>query len=304
EVFSSCYMNQKAIPIVWIVDSVRSVFIGYPSGYKGYKLYDPIAKKIFISRDVTFVESEFSFQQSSKTSSTIVDIFPDVVMPLFLPDVTPSSSSPATNVEPQLQQVSASSQAIPTTEPRRTSRPSRPPPYLKDYQCHNVYHMNFKHLSQPHCAFIANVAAIPEPAFFHQALSLSSPLRHCAVASQLLAVVAIPWRHHLVPLLLTVAAHLPPAVGPSLLSRTTPRPRCSVAQLLALAAQLAQLRFTKGSTAQWLFSSKVYAVPHLMSFKVSQDEKPFDSTLKFPAPEQVSHYLPSLSLSLNSSEID
>ncbi|QHN99197.1 uncharacterized protein DS421_13g395800 [Arachis hypogaea] len=41
-----------------------------------------------------------------------------------------------------------------------------------------------------------------------------------------------------------------------------------------------------------------------MSFKVSQDEKPFDSTLKFPAPEQVSHYLPSLSLSLNSSEID
>ncbi|XP_057750341.1 protein TIFY 6A isoform X1 [Arachis stenosperma] len=43
--------------------------------------------------------------------------------------------------------------------------------------------------------------------------------------------------------------------------------------------------FTKGSTAQWLFSSKVSAVPHLMSFKVSQDEKPFDSTLKFPAPE-------------------
>ncbi|XLR27546.1 uncharacterized protein LOC110263786 [Arachis ipaensis] len=43
--------------------------------------------------------------------------------------------------------------------------------------------------------------------------------------------------------------------------------------------------FTKGSTAQWLFSSKVSAVPHLMSFRVSQDEKPFDSTLKFPAPE-------------------
>ncbi|XLS44954.1 hypothetical protein HN51_001819, partial [Arachis hypogaea] len=63
--------------------------------------------------------------------------------------------------------------------------------------------------------------------------------------------------------------------------------------------------FTKGSTAQWLFSSKVFAVPHLMSFKVSQDEKPFDSTLKFPAPElQVSHYLPSLSLSLYSSKID
>ncbi|MED6204450.1 hypothetical protein PIB30_009463 [Stylosanthes scabra] len=41
--------------------------------------------------------------------------------------------------------------------------------------------------------------------------------------------------------------------------------------------------FSKGSTAQWVFSSKVSAVPHLMSFKVSQDDKPFDSTQNCPA---------------------
>ncbi|KAJ1437889.1 Tify domain [Sesbania bispinosa] len=33
------------------------------------------------------------------------------------------------------------------------------------------------------------------------------------------------------------------------------------------------LCFTKGSAAQWPFSNKVSAVPHLMSFKVSQDDK-------------------------------
>ncbi|MED6180512.1 hypothetical protein PIB30_011029 [Stylosanthes scabra] len=43
--------------------------------------------------------------------------------------------------------------------------------------------------------------------------------------------------------------------------------------------------FSKGSTPQWFFSSKVSAVPQLMSFKVSQDDKPFDSTQKCPAPE-------------------
>ncbi|XLT46133.1 hypothetical protein HN873_038737 [Arachis hypogaea] len=143
EVFSSCYMNQKTILSAWIVDS------------------DKNSKQVIGRGDE--VDDLFALQSPSlmhalslDTSSTIVDIFPDVVMPLCLPDVTPSSSSPATNVEPQLQQVPASSQAIPTTEPRRTSRPSRPPPYLKDYQCHNVYHMNFKYLSQPRCAFIAN----------------------------------------------------------------------------------------------------------------------------------------------------
>lgn len=49
--------------------------------------------------------------------------------------------------------------------------------------------------------------------------------------------------------------------------------------------------FTKGSAAQWLYSNKVSAVPHLMSFKVYQNDKTknmvtnlspdaFDSSLK------------------------
>ena len=38
--------------------STRSLFIGYPDGYKGYKLYDPNIRKVFISRDVVFDENK------------------------------------------------------------------------------------------------------------------------------------------------------------------------------------------------------------------------------------------------------
>ena len=37
--------------------STKMVFVGYESGTKGYRVYDPVAKKLHISRDVIFEES-------------------------------------------------------------------------------------------------------------------------------------------------------------------------------------------------------------------------------------------------------
>ena len=45
--------------------AVPAVFVGYPRGYKGYKLYSLDTKKFFVSRDVVFHESIFPFQTIS-----------------------------------------------------------------------------------------------------------------------------------------------------------------------------------------------------------------------------------------------
>ena len=40
--------------------SVKCVFVGYPNQSKGYKLYEPSTGKMLRSRDVIFIENEFS----------------------------------------------------------------------------------------------------------------------------------------------------------------------------------------------------------------------------------------------------
>ena len=38
--------------------AVKCVFVGYASTQKGYKCWDPIGKRLFVSMDVTFREEE------------------------------------------------------------------------------------------------------------------------------------------------------------------------------------------------------------------------------------------------------
>lgn len=45
--------------------ATKCIFLGYPPGYKGYKVLDLETNKVFISRNVTFHESIFSFQNQS-----------------------------------------------------------------------------------------------------------------------------------------------------------------------------------------------------------------------------------------------
>ena len=55
------------------------VFVGYPRGFKGYRLYDISKRIFFISRDVIFHETIFPFHVVSH--STQPDLFPDLVIP-------------------------------------------------------------------------------------------------------------------------------------------------------------------------------------------------------------------------------
>jgi hypothetical protein len=38
--------------------SIKMIFVGYETGTKGYRVYDPVTKKLHISRDVIFEESK------------------------------------------------------------------------------------------------------------------------------------------------------------------------------------------------------------------------------------------------------
>ena len=56
------------------------VFIRYPKGYKGYKVYDLVTKKFQISRDIVFYDHIFPFKQKTHTHQT--DNFLDTIIPI------------------------------------------------------------------------------------------------------------------------------------------------------------------------------------------------------------------------------
>ena len=168
------------------------VFFGYPSGIKGYRLYDIQTKQIFISRDVIFHEDVFPFH-TLVSSKNLIDPFPDLVLPHSGLDVPPahfiSPSSSVTQAEFEatdsvqdvhvtpLTDTTATSTVIPA---RKSTRPVKPPSYLRDYHCSLVSHKTLpnstssyplsKFLSASHRVFVSVVSSHFEPQFFHQAV--------------------------------------------------------------------------------------------------------------------------------------
>ena len=134
------------------------VFIGYPQGVKGYKLYDINEKQFFISRNVVFHETIFPFHKLNHDTDQI-DPFSQLVLPnsdvlhdssLF--DYPTVSSTDSISQEEQLDASTVSDTIdhdstipmdIPVQEdthivPRRSTRPTRTPAHLKDFECYSV----------------------------------------------------------------------------------------------------------------------------------------------------------------------
>ena len=62
--------------------SRKSIFVGYPEGVKGFKLYDPVTHKFIRSRDVIFLEKsfhDFDVNNSSNSDDRANDDFPTVI---------------------------------------------------------------------------------------------------------------------------------------------------------------------------------------------------------------------------------
>ena len=155
--------------------AIICVFIGYPFGMKGYKLFDLSTKKFFVSKDVTFHEHIFPFYSStshvnlSTSTSTSFHSGPYLSHPLISPPnvsdshILPTSStslpscpeSPLPSipsVEPHIlhfysptdtsfstniptNSLMDNSSPIPSIPVRKSSRLVKPPSYLQDYHC-------------------------------------------------------------------------------------------------------------------------------------------------------------------------
>lgn len=146
------------------------MFLGYPSGYKGYKLLNLETNEIFISRDVIFHEIIFPFKDQPLSPSSL-DVFPDLVLPAhFLPTAAvQDSSSTVKNF----------------IHPTRSQRISHMPTHLRDYHCylaHSSHPSSTAHpsisvldshkVSPAYRAFVHSISSVIEPEHFSQAVRI------------------------------------------------------------------------------------------------------------------------------------
>ncbi|XP_048618201.1 uncharacterized protein LOC111207841 isoform X2 [Brassica napus] len=133
--------------------SRKCILLGFPSGTKGWKLYDLEQKDVFISRDVTFQENIFPYMDITTTETS--DVLPSIVLPpstltedhndsplQSVIDDAPVSSSPpsAINIPPETEHVDPEpvvTEVVP--EPSgRGHRPRVPSTRYRDYVINTV----------------------------------------------------------------------------------------------------------------------------------------------------------------------
>ncbi|XP_019232805.1 PREDICTED: uncharacterized protein LOC109213460 [Nicotiana attenuata] len=189
--------------------SIRSVFLGYASTPKGYRLYDIEHKTLFVSRDVIFHEDVYPFQGLPQDSSFFVDEFqrvdpypdqPPIVLPSTISDrddpnsseypapaeFVPESTNPPLDSHslPHIEESATGQHENNAGELRRSGRTSKPPIWLKDYvgpiQKSNSSHtahcqypignlIQYTGFSASYQAYITQLSSEVEPSSYHEA---------------------------------------------------------------------------------------------------------------------------------------
>ena len=180
--------------------AVKCIFLGYSQTKKGYKCYEPKSKKLYISRDVRFVETSPYFEGTSQ-EEILQEFFPllradpnsenstELLKPAT--DLTTNSISPVAasdnnvessdnvfptgiidSMESQLSNIQ--NRAIPLRcNPPRTRHP---PSKLQDYAAYTVRYpinkfLTYQRLSPLHTAFLTAISSVHEPKNFQEAQS-------------------------------------------------------------------------------------------------------------------------------------
>lgn len=144
------------------------MFLGYPTGYKGYKLLDLTTNKILIGRDIIFHEQVFPFKTDHPVSP----------FPLDMSSLHPSHTS----LQPSYDDPKLSPRhSLPTPAPLpHTTSSGRviKPPYLNDYisgaiqtNCRYPLHsyLSYSNLSPSYSVFVAAITVVHEPSTYAQA---------------------------------------------------------------------------------------------------------------------------------------
>ena len=161
----------------------KCIFLGYPTGYKGYKVLDLDNMQEIITRNVVFHESVFPFSHlppatfpvTSSSATLHIDHAntPISDSPPLPPDTT---TIPSTSSHPD----STPENTMPTTT--RSGRVVIPPTHLTDYICNSApssskypisSYLNLSRLSPSYLRFIVLMTAVFEPASYSQAAKYS-----------------------------------------------------------------------------------------------------------------------------------
>lgn len=161
------------------------VFLGYPPGMKGYKMYDIQNSEIFVSRDIVFHEDTFLFHDLV-SSDPLVDPFPDLMLPKPAAERVPVLDESVLNSQNVEDSIPYDPSPMQSMLPVRTSsRMSQPSSYLRDYHCNLLMlnpqptaralyplsdYISYDSLSQKHKAFALMISAQFEPKSYHEAI--------------------------------------------------------------------------------------------------------------------------------------
>lgn len=158
----------------------KCIFLGYPSGYKGYKVMDITTHRVFISRDVVFHESIFPFrtQYTSSFSFPLSQSSLPSIPPSLYPSPPSNSSSSHPIPIPPTNKPTTSSSPAPPSNKTSYGRTIKLPSVLNDHICGTVTstctyllqnYLTYSHLPPKIAYFYVSITSIPESHTYAQA---------------------------------------------------------------------------------------------------------------------------------------